>query len=83
MKTVYVVQGSCGEYSDHMEWMVRAFMDEEKAKAFVILATEQGNALRLKYAGKYWCEEKTEADPNFQWDYSGFNYTYYSIPLED
>lgn len=35
MKTIYMVEGTCGEYSDRSEWPVCAFTDEGKAKSLV------------------------------------------------
>lgn len=80
---VYVVQGSCGEYSDHSEWLVAAFTDEEEAKAFVVACTEAGNAKVAAHGDKsYWSiPSGTDLDPNWDVDYSGFNYTYFTVPL--
>lgn len=35
MKTVYVVMGSTGEYSDRREWAVRAFLSKDDAERLV------------------------------------------------
>lgn len=32
---IFLVIGSSGSYSDHAEWPVKAFMNEDRAKAFV------------------------------------------------
>lgn len=37
---VYVVSGSCGEYSDHTTWIVGWYYDEEEAKKHVELANQ-------------------------------------------
>lgn len=34
MATVYVVYGTCSEYSDYREWFVVAFLDEAKANDY-------------------------------------------------
>ena len=44
-RTIYVVVGSAGEYSDRNEWLVRAFDDEEAAKAFVLRASDKAREL--------------------------------------
>lgn len=40
MTTIYVVMGTCGEYSDREEWPVCAYADEEQAKLHVDQASE-------------------------------------------
>lgn len=45
-KTIYIVQGSKGEYSDHKEWLVRAFTSKKRAQEMVIECTKQGNVIR-------------------------------------
>lgn len=101
-KTIYVVEGSCGEYSDHVDWLVKAFVDEEAAKQFVLACTAQGKQIvafdqredtefgkKWKYSNKakQACIELelglSLLDPAFDYDYSGFNYTYYPVELEE
>ena len=90
---IYVVEGSCGEYSDHREWPVHAYANELLAQAKVQELTEWANEIRIKFKDKSWDwsdyvnELSDEArnhlpDPNFNWDYSGFNYYYYLIELD-
>lgn len=43
MTTLYVVMGSHGEYSDRSEWMVAAYLDEQKGQEHV---RRVGDALR-------------------------------------
>lgn len=40
VSTVYVVMGMYSEYSDRVEWQVAAYLDEDKAKKHVELATD-------------------------------------------
>jgi hypothetical protein len=39
-KKIYLVQGNCGEYSDHREWVVCAYEDEAMAQAHAKKAKE-------------------------------------------
>jgi hypothetical protein len=89
---IYVVEGSCGEYSDHNEWPVHAYTDESIAQTKVKELTEWANEIQLKYDESWdWYEyvsslseeEKNKlSDPDFRWDYSGFNYYYYQVELD-
>ena len=80
---IYVVFGSCGEYSDHTEWPICYLNKEEDAKEYVRLCTEIGNKIRAetKEHFPYWTPEANPhpLDPYFRWDYSGFNYSYYLV----
>jgi hypothetical protein len=44
-KTIYVVIGSTGEYSDRTEWLVIAFDSEDRAKQHVLSATARAREL--------------------------------------
>ncbi|MCA1807741.1 MAG: hypothetical protein LC687_07835 [Actinobacteria bacterium] len=90
----YVVFGSTGEYSDHEEWVVQAFTDERVAMRFVAACDAHGRHLRLEYeaaeddvAERFIRDYKGRTydhpyDPNFTYDYSGFNYYYVACPLD-
>lgn len=90
MKKIYVVQGSTGEYSDHKEWLVRAFISETAAQCLILKLTEEANRLKLKY-GNYldWKypdigeSEPNTLDPDFRWDVSGVNYIYLVVDLDE
>lgn len=83
---IYVVMGSCGEYSDHTEWPVKAFDTEAGAQTFVERCTEEGNRVRSASGqGVPWSvpgREPHALDSNFTWDNSGFNYYYFDVELE-
>ena len=84
---IYIVQGSTGEYSDHMEWPVRAFDSERKAQDFVNKLSEEYRFLKQKYGHhgfSWYChiEEENMTDPNMRSDYTGTNYSYFEIELE-
>jgi hypothetical protein len=82
---IYVVEGSTGEYSDHTEWLVKAYKDESKAKAHVVRATEVANKLFQSRESKF-SEGENETnpyDPDMRMDYTGVHYTYFSVELEE
>jgi hypothetical protein len=83
--TIYVVQGSTGEYSDHREWLVRAYSDEEKAKAKVVRCTERANAAQAAGVCIYDSVESApfrNEDPMLQLDYTGTNYSILKVEYE-
>lgn len=48
MSKIYVVVGSVGEYSDHIEWFVCAFRDQEEAQAFVVAVSAESRDIRSR-----------------------------------
>jgi len=98
VKTIYVVQGSTGEYSDRTEWLVCAYGDEESAKAHVVRAGRRANEIeewrcpkcdeRWQYHDTDWsgCKEKrphNEHDERFRIDYTGTRYFYERVELRE
>ena len=79
--TIYIVSGSCGEYSDRDEWIVKAFYSEEKARDLVEEATKVGKEIEKDFSdrGEYFNQYEhialNKIDPKFHYDYSGFNYS--------
>jgi hypothetical protein len=51
MRTIYVVRGSAGEYSDRNEWPICAYEDEALAQKFVELASALARVFEAKYEG--------------------------------
>lgn len=45
MGNVYIVIGATGEYSDHLEWPVKAYTDEDAAQDHVEKASRRANEL--------------------------------------
>ena len=82
-ETIYVVMGQTGEYSDRNEWLVRAFKDEDAAKNYVGKLTEDGNRIRRQFNGRSLrgADKSDWIDPNFDCDYTGFNYYYFTTEL--
>lgn len=86
VRVIFIVEGSTGEYSDHCEWPVAAYTNEEQAKLHVQKATER--AKELMVGDKYeWSElsgkQLNEWDRGMHVDYTGVNYRYYSVDLLD
>jgi hypothetical protein len=91
---IYVVMGTTGEYSDRVEWPVKAFQSEEKAEKFI-------NHLSLKYktypggTTGYGFERgpdeeedalqeyMEEFDPGFEEDYTGTFWYLFEVELKE
>ena len=80
---IYVVEGSTGEYSDHTEWLIAAYLNEEDAKKHVLCATEKAEQLgATENTDVFWDRDgQNEWDPNMQCDYKGVFYNYYKLPI--
>ena len=87
---VWAVRGHTGEYSDRAEWVVCAYLSEEKARAHAEAADAWAMALyeRSKTAGSDQWNVRREADKNpydsrCHMDYNGTRYTYEMIEIMD
>jgi hypothetical protein len=80
---IYIVQGSTGEYSDHIEWIVCAYKDEKKAQEHVVKASEAARQYKIEYHKSRITPETNPYDPQFQMDYTGTNYTVIETELKD
>lgn len=82
-RTIYVVQGSTGEYSGYREWFVCAYHSQEAAEKHVQLASEVAVTL-VSQAKKGLpledCEGMNPWDPGMNIDYVRTDYE--AIPLE-
>lgn len=79
---IFVVMGSTGEYSDHVEWPVRAFLDEAVAKEHVAKATQRANELMAAYKYRHQIPDgANEHDPEMQVDCTGVNYYIMDVEL--
>jgi hypothetical protein len=90
VKKIYVVEGATGEYSDHREWPVRAFVSEKKAQEFVEKVSAEYRKLVNKYGDLSelrWKmldnNIKNPLDPRMETDYTGTNYSYFPIDLDE
>jgi hypothetical protein len=88
-KTIHVVMGTTGEYSDRGEWPVRAYFDEGLAQAHVANATE---AARVFYAERNAKPHNPDYrvptganpyDPDMAMDYTGTTYYLLTVQLEE
>jgi hypothetical protein len=83
-RTIYVVSGSTGEYSDRTEWMVRAFVSEDAAMNLAVKATARAKELELTRKSRYeGVEGANEHDPVMQMDYTGTTYRYDPVELDE
>jgi hypothetical protein len=53
MKTVYIIEGSCGQYDNHEEWPVASYLSEDLALKHIELATQETRRLMKKYDNDY------------------------------
>lgn len=84
MKTIYIVMGTTGEYSDRIEWPVIAFEDEELAKQQVEYAKTMADKIYercLEYNKFPLISAKNSYDPNMKMDYTGTSYFIYETTL--
>ncbi len=90
--TVYVVQGSTGEYSSRRDWLVAAFLTAEDANAYCDLCNSWLHEKHLHfrsdrsqrydlydYSGDF---PVNPYDPRFDCDYTGTGYEVYQLPLK-
>ena len=85
-KNIYLVQGSTGEYSDHMEWNVAAYFDKEQAERHRDLAQLYSNCTPGEDTNMYWEErekliETSLYDPKLYITYTGVRYYVDVVPL--
>lgn len=91
MPNVFVVMGATGEYSDHSEWPIAAYLDEATAQTHVQLAQSRANEIRTwrnekgqeAYLLPYAERPRNEYDYDMQSDYSGTMYYLIAVLLLD
>lgn len=89
MKTIYVIVGRTGEYSDRVEWMVEAWSTKEKAVERIKFLEEKLLELgakdeRTPYEERDKIEEiMNQYDPSFRLDYTGTSYYLDAVDLKD
>jgi len=91
MIKIYVVVGDTGEYSDHHQWLVCAYMSEELAQARVIeletLMKTLGAVADAEWEERELAMDKMRkhehGDQFFNIDYTGTTYSYIEIELKD
>lgn len=84
MKNVYVVMGSTGEYSDHNEWPVKAYLNVKSAEKHVIDVSRRADELIVIHGGYHNVPDgSNEFDPQMRIDYTGVNYSIWPVELAD
>ena len=91
MSSVYVVVGSCGEYGDYTEWLVRAFPARRAAEAFRRAVTREYEKAKREcirrdpaHGAQWYCELEpgmNKLDPAMRGDYTGVEYEVRKVPL--
>jgi hypothetical protein len=74
---VYIVQGSCGEYSDRREWSIKVYADQKRAEQHVLNAekwSQEWYVTRPDYFERDLEKPESPYDPFFQHDYTGTRY---------
>ena len=85
-RTIYVVVGECGEYSDREEWLVEAYPSEDAAIARVVELETLVRLLRglpTDAAREDSMRRHPRGDRNYRSDYTGTRYRYEPVPLEE
>ncbi len=84
--TIYVVEGSTGEYEDYSEWILCAYYDEALAKEHARPAIEAYRT-RADRNGAFGIVTRQVAsnpyDPDMHVDYTGVEYIYYPLEVLD
>lgn len=81
-RKVYVVFGTCGEYSDRDEWPVAAYLDEKEAKNLVVNATVRAKELYEEYKNHFKIPKgSNEFDPEMKTSLEGTSYFLYEVDL--
>ncbi len=81
--TIWLVHGSTGQYSDHMEWIVCGYKTEEEAKRHSELAQARADELNRDYANRWHLPKgANEWDSFMRTDYNGTRYTYSMVEVK-
>jgi hypothetical protein len=78
---IYVVMGTCGEYSDRQEWTVAAYDDKTLAEKHADLATTAAH-LGKTQVPRYDNYGPNPYDPKMLCDYTGTDYYVLSVPFK-
>lgn len=68
---IFVIVGTCGEYSDRQEWLVCWYDIEAKARDHAVKAKQRAHELQ----DQRYDDPDNEFDPHCQWDYTETDYT--------
>ncbi len=78
---IWLVTGSCGEYSDFQQWNVAAFHTEAEAQKLADAAQLAAAKYPKDGTWKDRAEFKTSLDPQFKYDYTGTSYQVEMVEL--
>lgn len=78
---IWLVTGSCGQYSDFQQWNVAAFPTEAEAQKLADAAQLAAAKYPKNGTRKERAEFKTSLDPQFKYDYTGTSYQVEMIEL--
>jgi hypothetical protein len=88
-RTIHVVIGTTGEYSDRAEWLTRAFESRAEAEAYVALLTAKRQALPARAGGILDWSDRMDLqnamrafDPGYLEDYTGTSWYVEAVALE-
>jgi hypothetical protein len=90
MQTIYIVEGTTGEYSDTVVWQIKAFSEEEAAKNFTESINNLAKSLKIHEECAYDCllrpteeqlNELRKLDPCVNVYYNGVVYNYFELEL--
>jgi len=84
MSTIYVVQGTTGEYSDRKDWLVKAFSSQTKALDLCHRAQLRAFEIKKSRESPYSAPKNSnEFDPGMYMDYTGTEYTVLPVELDE
>jgi hypothetical protein len=93
MKQIFIVQGSTGEYSDHKDWLYKAYYSRDAAikvaqelnAKLLELCIHRQNESLINYYSTRMEKIKTlhEIDPKFCLDHTGSDYTVLPCDIAD
>jgi len=88
MKTIWIVHGSTGEYSDRGEWNVVAVKTKELAEEWIKALDIQYQSIPQHMKDSRWDYEDEmkkimSLDPSFSMDYTGTSYFYGEVRLAE
>jgi len=87
-KTIYVVFGNSGEYSDFRDWPVVAYDTEDSAIGHAEKAKRRAEELKVLMDAAEWnrreaLQKTNEFDPHMNMDYTGVDYSVFEIELRE
>jgi hypothetical protein len=76
MSKVYLVKGFSGEYSDVSQWIAAAFLDEDKAKDYLVRVQEIADRIKSEDS-----DEENELDSGMSDRGNGVDYSLHDVEL--